>query len=291
MKNGAILREVLESLPLISEDLYLRMQALNLGFVDDYLEQLEQELLQEYFERERTPTASAVFVSALSQFWIFGVYEFLRTWRQRIGELIQFAEKWGQADTTTQKSRLAIIRDKHKLPPPWTEDMTDCRWRPFEQVIRDEGFLNQLRTSYDNSEHVFRKIEALRIHLAKHEVPKTKGVVALAPGYGRINMQNGSIYYQVLLRDKEIDIISRKDIADLCRELDKDRSCVMLPWQVRKSLESVTEYAYGLKLVIVKLGDGKEFKDVHIAWNKEVLYVNQYESLPFSVSDVIEVRM
>ena len=32
-------------------------------------------------------------VSALSQLWIFGVYEMLRTWRQRLQDVLKFADK------------------------------------------------------------------------------------------------------------------------------------------------------------------------------------------------------
>ena len=59
--------------------------------------------------------------------------------------------------------------------------------------------------------------------LAKHEIPKA-GRYALAPGYGRIHMEHGSIYWQVLLGDNEIDIISRRELADECERLTKDRS-------------------------------------------------------------------
>lgn len=59
--------EALESLPLLADDLYLKMQAMNLELVDASLEDLETKLWVEYMERERTPSLSATFVSALSQ--------------------------------------------------------------------------------------------------------------------------------------------------------------------------------------------------------------------------------
>jgi hypothetical protein len=82
----------LQSLPLLGDDLYLRMQAMNLGVVDRFLVGIELELLQEYEQLERTPMASATFVSALTQLWIFGVYELLRTWRQRVGDVLDFVQ-------------------------------------------------------------------------------------------------------------------------------------------------------------------------------------------------------
>ena len=73
----------LKSLPLMKDDLYMSMQIMNLAIVDEFIRDCETQLLHEYIEKERTPTESAMFVSAQSQLWIFGIYELLRTWRQR----------------------------------------------------------------------------------------------------------------------------------------------------------------------------------------------------------------
>ena len=72
--------EALRTLPLCDEP-YLGMQVMNLGVVDGFLENQEARLLAEYMETERTPLQIGVFVSALSQMWIFALYELLRTWR------------------------------------------------------------------------------------------------------------------------------------------------------------------------------------------------------------------
>ena len=66
------------------DDLFLAMQGQNVMLVDFYLRDLERDLLRELVETERTPYLATVIVSALSQMWIFAVYELLRTWRQRI---------------------------------------------------------------------------------------------------------------------------------------------------------------------------------------------------------------
>src|SRR5947199_7663676 len=80
------------SFPLF-DNLYMSMQAQNISMVDIYLEDLESQLLMEYLEIEHTPIPTALFVSALSQMWVFAVYELLRTWRQRARELLAYAEK------------------------------------------------------------------------------------------------------------------------------------------------------------------------------------------------------
>ena len=86
----------------MESDLYLAMQALNLSVVDEYLRSLETDLLREYHDIERTPIPSAVFVSALSQLWVFGIYELMRTWRQRIHEVMAFAS---EIETRTEPDR------------------------------------------------------------------------------------------------------------------------------------------------------------------------------------------
>jgi hypothetical protein len=78
-----------------------------------------------------------------------------------------------------------------------------------------------MQTALDRSEIPFRRIEALRVHLAKHEVPK-KGLYGSRAGYSRINY-DGSIQYHVPLGGNEVDTITRRRIADDIRELENDR--------------------------------------------------------------------
>jgi hypothetical protein len=66
---------------------FLHMQLINIELVDRYLEQLEADLLNEYDQRESTPLPQAMFVSAISQMWIFAFYELLRTWKQWVENL------------------------------------------------------------------------------------------------------------------------------------------------------------------------------------------------------------
>jgi hypothetical protein len=64
------------------DDPFLRMQATNLGMVDVFLNQLEDQLVRALVEEDGTPLSTA-FVAAQSQMWIFAAYELLRTWKQR----------------------------------------------------------------------------------------------------------------------------------------------------------------------------------------------------------------
>jgi len=288
-KQSVSLTEAIQSLPVLDDEPYLYMQVMNLGIVDGFLVDLERQLLREYMETERTPLPDALLVSALSQLWIFGVYELLRTWRQRWREVLRFSDELEKLSGPMREAHIARNKAKLQAASPYSDDMTIPQWRSFERVANDRDFLSGARKAYASSEFLSRKIEALRVHLAKHEMPKVKGSIALAPGYGRIDMSNGSIYWQVLLRGNEVDLISRRDIADACRALVEDRSQYILPPDVQKKIAQIPESSYGAKRVTLKLSDGAEYHKVFVLWNKEVASVGDYEYIPFDVGKVVDV--
>ncbi len=275
---GTQLARALRDLPLLGDDLYLRMQATNLGFVDAFLVDLESRLLREYRALDRTPLDSAAFASALSQLWIFGVYELLRTWRQRVREAVSLADLLKSMGPRERETRLEQERYRIRDTSPYGAGLEDGRSRIVERISRDPGFVDAIHAASDKTESVFRRIEALRVHLAKHEVPKARGTPAFAPGYGRINMENGSIYYEFLVRPPQVDVLSRRDVADACRDLRTDKT------------RSIAEIGYGAKQAIVTLKDGTEFEDVFVLWDREVSSVGRYAKLPFDARDVVRVR-
>ena len=284
------LSRALHDLPLLGDDVYLRMQATNLGLVDDFLADLESRLLAEYMQSDRTPLPSAVFLSALSQLWIFGVYELLRTWRQRVREATSLAAKLQSASTQERQRLLESEHQRIRETSPYGADVEDGRWRTVERIDQELAFVEAIRAAADKVESIFRRIQALRVHLAKHEVPKAKGTPAFAPGYGRIDMDDGSIYYQFLVRPPEVDKLSRRDVADACRELATDKTAAMLPENVRPQLEGIPEIAYGARRVIATLKDGREFDDVFVLWGREIASVGMRPEQPFDARDVVRVR-
>jgi hypothetical protein len=282
------IRDVLVSLP-VFDDLYLRMQAMNIDLVDAYLEDMELNLLKEYMEIERTPLESAVTVSAFSQLWVFGLYELLRTWRQRASEVYSFADDLRPLDKSSRKSLIA--EKKHKIKEATASGGAEfIYWRPYEKVAKDDAFVESIRKAVDQSERLFRRIEALRMSIAKHEVPKAKGSFAVAPGYGRIDMTNGSIYWQIVLQGNEVDLISRRSLADGCRDLGEDRSHAILPINIQNKVSTFPKHGYGVKTVTVILKDGTEYKKVLVAWSKEVIHVSGQEKIPFDADEVVDVR-
>src|SRR6202042_3012357 len=112
--------------------------------------------------------------------WIFALYELLRTWRQRVRDLRQ---------ETTKIASVAPANGQD-AEPALNELAVVYRHSQLKRFRDEPGFATDVNDAYDRIEPLFRRIEALRMNLAKHEVPKMKGVPALAPGYGRIDIMS-----------------------------------------------------------------------------------------------------
>jgi len=212
--NGII--DVFNKVPLF-DDLFLYMQALNIHLVDSYLQDMEAELLAQYEELEKTPVPHAMFVSAISQMWVFGFYELLRTWRQWARELIQYADR---LETSSPVESGQIVWDTHHPPQSHIPSPLDLSnyYDSFKRVESDKSFVQDISEVLDLFLPLFRQLEKVRIALAKHEVAKSK-MRALAPGYGRIDGTTGSIYWVVLDNEGFSEIVSRRSLADDCRKL------------------------------------------------------------------------
>jgi hypothetical protein len=211
------IRAALLTLPLF-DGLFLRMQAANVSIVDSLIEPMEADLLSELIETSRTPIDSAMAVSAMSQMWMFALYELLRTWRQQVTGLLKIADSVAKVDADKRLATLEAHAGKIKGSRDDGNLAVDIQ---RENVLRldDASFVNKLRSSFAVLDPIFRGIEALRITLAKHEIPKGRGLVASAPGYGRIDSFTGSIYWQIELKDDFVDVINRRSIADDLRAL------------------------------------------------------------------------
>jgi hypothetical protein len=289
---------VLQSLPLLGDDLYLRMQAMNLGVVDHFLVDIELQLLQEYEQLERTPMASATFVSALTQLWIFGVYELLRTWRQRVGDVLEFVQNLpSEKKPALRLERMKAQEAKLAANSRGEGKIKDTRWPAYKKVADDANFAAKLQSAKDNSERIFRKLEILRVHLAKHELHQSERSAAVAPGYSRISMDTGTMYYQVTLPGKslpgEVDVISRRDIADGCRDLLRDKSKFIIPIVLRKELKdskNFPEFGYGVKQIKIFFRNGSSCDGVFVYWNVEIIGMRRRSKELFDARDIIRIE-
>ena len=260
----------------------------NLEVVDHILRDMESRLLTLYIENERTPGPEATVVSALSQLWVFGVYELLRTWRTRAQRILDFAELLAGVPEDHRERMMQEKKQTVEKAGEAAGGLID-RWPAFERAIQNGKFKRQLQTALDGSEILFRRTGALRMGLAKHEIPQSGGY-ALAPGYGRIHMENGSICWQVLLGDGEIDIVSRRELADECGRVTKDRSRYILPRPLQERVKTFPKRSYALRQVAVRLNDGTEYRRVLVYWNKVVVGVLGRPDIPFDARHIVDVK-
>lgn len=291
-EDSSGLAESLQSLPLIEDDPYLRMQAFNLEVVSKILDDMESSLLREYLETDGTPS-SVIIVSAVSQLWVFGIYELLRTWRQRAFDVLKFGHRVAKVDQTVIEK--AISEKVEQLNAASADPEFGSPWvvQAYELAGRDPEFHKRVQLALDRSERAFRKLEALRVHLAKHEVPKSKGVYGMAPGYGRIDESTGSIFWQVPLGNMEVDMISRHSLRDLCKRFPVDESIALLPYELRSKIAKFAKVGYGVKFVTLILDDGSMF-DAYIAWDCQILKVVDCELIEFDptrIRDISEAEL
>ena len=212
-------------IPLL-DDVYLGMQARNIPVVDfTFIRPLEQEAVRQYHERERTPTDLLIPLSAMSQMWIFAVYEFFRTWRQIANSLLTAHDELKALAPNEQElfieQKIEHAKQKERYvntAPVWHAS----RW----ENLRDSDFIDSIRQFRDKNEPVFRLTESLRVTLAKHEIPKTQGYVAEAPGYGRMDQLTGSMYWFVNFKDGSSIKVDRREIANLLFGLPDEREVI-----------------------------------------------------------------
>lgn len=200
----------MKRLPFFKDDVYLGMQAMNVGIVDSVITEQEYALLREWFKIERTPTELAMAVSALSQMWIYGLYEALRMWRDRY---YQF-EKLRQAGGI--KPKLENMSDNDPL------NLTiEVRKRQLLRYKDEAAYRLEIEETWTNIEPIYRMIELFRMNLAKHCAPGKDGMVPRAPGYGRINHWCGAMDYELIEKNGDYSILNRRNIADALRAVVK----------------------------------------------------------------------
>lgn len=202
----------------MTDDVYLGLQAQNIARVEmSVLRRWESDVLD---EQEADPGnyqgPKYRELLALSQMWVFGVYEFLRTWRQRARILKQFEDAYNQLATPAEREAYlkdldTEARDKARLATRFPVYYPDHVAR-----IADPEFMKSVRSYCDETEELWRRLSAVRMPAAKHELPKKFGqnpLIADAPGIGVPDRATGSILWEVLRDDKQTTIL-RRDLAD-----------------------------------------------------------------------------
>ncbi|WP_156882986.1 hypothetical protein [Rhodovulum sp. P5] len=203
------LHSALCSLTFLGDDPFLSMQAFNLGAVDQFIMDIEYDVLRELNETERTPVASASFLNAQSQMWLFMCYEILRTWRQRCRDVA----KWSASGYLKEKIQ-SLKQDEGYL-----HVAKQMRAQQLQRVLEDRSQIELANADQKRVHVLFTQLEHLRMSLAKHEVRKKRGSVALRPGYGRINYLCGSLDYELEVGRVSLGTLNRRQVAEGIRAL------------------------------------------------------------------------
>lgn len=200
----------MKKLPFFVDDLWLGMQGMNAGIVDSVITEYEYALLREYYEIEKTPLESALAVTAMSQMWIFGLYEVLRLWRDRQFQFNKLLVSGG------------INPKLENLPDDDPQNLTsEIRRRQLERFRDDAVYRGEIESNWQKLEPIYRMVELFRMNLAKHCAPGKDGVLPRAPGYGRINYWCGAMDFELIDKEGYYHHMNRRDIADALRKVLK----------------------------------------------------------------------
>jgi hypothetical protein len=205
------LPQSLGRLALFDGDPYLNMQATNLGLIDRWLIDMEKSVQRELISQEHTPT-STIFLSAVTQMWLFATYELMRTWRQRAKEVIKLVENSGL--------ELKINALEEELG--YQHFGRDLRAMQLREVQENPELAVKIEKDLRRTHITFAQLEFLRIALAKHEVRGRPNMIAIAPGYARIDDWTGSLTYELSNGRDIMGYISRRDVSDAIRAIAHD---------------------------------------------------------------------
>jgi hypothetical protein len=137
--------------------------------------------------------------------------------KQRISEVIGYGEQLGVLRARSREEAEAFIyRKREELKtrlPEGDQSILDA----FHEIEADERFLAKIRDIKERMMPVFRRLETLRMTLAKHEVPKTN-LRTWAPGYARIDSFSDTLLWFVTDKRGSTEPISRQSIIDGLRE-------------------------------------------------------------------------
>jgi hypothetical protein len=206
------LPKALRRLVMFGRDPFLSMQANNLGLIDRWLIEIEAQVRDRLHAEERTPIDDAMFLNAQTQMWIFAAYELLRNWRQRAKDTFKLVTNRG----------LQLKIDSLERDLGYQHFNRQVRAAQLREVMNEPGLATKLEPDLRRTHILFSRLEALRVSMAKHEVIGKPKLIALAPGYARIDDTTGSLRYEISVGRNILDVVSRRDIADSIRAIDHD---------------------------------------------------------------------
>lgn len=204
----------LRGLAALDDDPYLRTQALNVSMVDKWLMRLESEVRDTRFGEEKRNREGEIFLGALSQMWLFAIYELLRTWRERAKNIQKWASNGGLP------LKLAALEKNRAYPHLAQEAFIGL----LKRVIADSSIVTEIADDLARTHVLFGQLEFLRVAIAKHQVSGKEKQLAYAPGVGRVDTWTGSMSYELSKGPTILGELKRRDVADQLRSLAVSRA-------------------------------------------------------------------
>ncbi len=138
--------------------------------------------------------------------WIYGLYEVIRTWRDRKWEFEKLHQHGGipaRLETLARQGDMNITAATRKLQLSRFQDDADYR--------------TAIDRAWQTLEPLYRATELVRMNLAKHVAPGKNSRIPRMPGYARINTLCGALDYELVDKSGEYLVLNRRDIADWLR--------------------------------------------------------------------------
>lgn len=197
----------------LCDDLWLSMQAQHIAAVEvAIIRPLELQAARTIFAEE--PYAHIMMpLNGVSQMWLFSLYEFMRTWRQRADKILKLSDQYQKTKATKRGEFLEkTIADAEGKEKHIFSAMTF--YSKHIARIDNKKFVAAVQAYWDKTNDFFHWIEGLRMNLAKHEVPKLKGMVAEMPGYARMDLITGTLYWQYIDTHGGLAKLDRREAAN-----------------------------------------------------------------------------
>jgi hypothetical protein len=197
----------------LSDDMWLGMQAQHIAAVEiGIIRPLELHTARKISNEEGYLDVMMA-LNGVSQMWLFALYEFWRTWRQRATQLLQLAEQFSKTLPRKQKAFLTkTVADAKGKEKHIFSGMSF--YSHHISRIGDADFVASIKSYYDKTDGWFSFVEELRMNLAKHEVPKARGMVAEMPGYARMDIVRGTLYWQFVDTQGGLQKLDRREAAN-----------------------------------------------------------------------------
>jgi hypothetical protein len=203
----------------LCDDLWLGMQIRNIALVDmAIIRKMETDMLNRYFELDRTPPELMV-LSGISQMWVFSLYEFLRTWRQKAKHIIKVADEYETVQPRKREKFLKQVLDTAETKHKFVKNVPRFYVHQLEQIPKP-NFVAGVKDYLAKTEALFDDVSRVRMMLAKHEVMGTGNFAAEAPGYGRMRLFTGAMYWQVSYKDGTVGVVDRRKLANAFLEIE-----------------------------------------------------------------------